>query len=194
MREAPSPGEIAPAQQRQLVRGWYLLLLRGVIALAFAVGSIMVARTGLEHVAAVIMAYALCDGAVALAAAALWRAEPGGRLWLFAVDAMVSLGAGLAMIVLPDLTPRIVVIILALRAAFSGVVMLMTSIRLAGHNAQLWMIAVAVASIGFATISYVVPFAVATQLARCFTVYLMVLGMLMVGLGMTLRPSDSPRR
>jgi len=188
MRVAPSPGEVAPAIQRQLVRGWFLITLRGLVAVAFSLLFVLEAHEGLAVYAFTAAAYCVCDGCVTLPAA-LQRAAPGGRLWLFGADALVSFIAALAILTLPELTPRLLVMIIALRAAIGGIVLFITAIRLASHTAQLWMVLAGLASIGFAVVCFVVPFAVAAQIARSFTVYMFIRGSLLLGLGWTLRPN-----
>jgi uncharacterized membrane protein HdeD (DUF308 family) len=82
-----------------LARNWWLLLLRGILAVLFGVLAFVWPGITLLALATLFGIYALVDGATALAAA-FTGAGAGSRAWLV-VAGILGLGAGLVALAWP---------------------------------------------------------------------------------------------
>ena len=93
---------------------WWLLLLRGILAIVFGIIAILAPGAALTGVAIVYGAYALVDGITAVVHAVQIRASNPRWGWLL-VSGVLSALAGLAALILPGLI-----------GAFGGLVILWT--------------------------------------------------------------------
>jgi hypothetical protein len=101
-----------------LGRNWWLLALRGVLAIAFGILAFLMPGITLAVLVALVGAYLLVDGAAMLVA--LVRGDPEARRSAWSVGIMGVLGivAGIGTFLLPDITA---LTLLYLTAAFPGV-------------------------------------------------------------------------
>src|SRR5579871_2725812 len=86
---------------------WWVLALRGAIALIFGVIAFLWPGVALTALALVFAAYALLDGILSLLAA-YWRASRNDRWWMLVVEGL----AGIATAVLTAAWPAITVLAL----------------------------------------------------------------------------------
>jgi uncharacterized membrane protein HdeD (DUF308 family) len=112
-----------------LARRWWAIALRGLLAPGFGVLCLAHPRAALMSLVELFAAYAIADGIAAMIAAA--SAARGSDRWLLlAVEALVSMGAGLFALLLPHLTMLVFMLVIGMRAAISGVLLMMSSHRL----------------------------------------------------------------
>ena len=108
--------------ERIVARVWKLLALRGVIAIAFAFVLLVWPDIGLTAMVAVVGAFALASGFMSGAAAcALPGAATQHRVWL-AVNSLVGLVVGVAVLVWPDLSANALLYAIAIWAIAAGVI------------------------------------------------------------------------
>src|SRR3954466_4170871 len=96
---------ISPASQpvmlHALARNWWLILLRGLCAIAFGVLAFVLPRVTLLTLVILYGAFALADGVLALAAAIMGGA-PAPRWWL-AIAGLLGIAVGIATFVMPGM-------------------------------------------------------------------------------------------
>src|ERR1044072_3476312 len=110
-----------------LKRAWWTVILRGVAALVF--GIVVLAWPGLAFATLLVMfgAFCLADGVFGL-----WAALSGGsdHRWLQLVWALVSIGAGLATLLVPGVTAVVLLFYIGAWAVTSGVLQIVSAIQL----------------------------------------------------------------
>lgn len=170
-----------------LARNWWALMIRGVAAILF--GILAFVWPGLTVLALVILfaAYAAIDGIFALVAA--WRAVEGRRQWWpLALEGVAGIGVAVLTVVWPDATAFALLFLIAAWALVTGVLEIVTAIRLRKVIEGEWLLAlVGVASIVFAALIVIFPGAGAVGIVWAIGVYAVVFGVLLISLGLRLR-------
>jgi uncharacterized membrane protein HdeD (DUF308 family) len=154
-----------------------LTLLRGVIAVAF--GLIALANPGATAAALVIVfaAWAFVDAALAIAAAV--RRGKGGRPWgWFAFEAFVSAVVGVVALAYPVITMLALVVLVAVRALFLGVLMIAHAISWEDLPARWLRLVTGIVSIVFGVLLFWRPLVGATALVWTIGIYAVVFGMM----------------
>src|SRR5687767_13310176 len=104
---------------QSLVRNWWIVLLRGLAAIAFGVLAFAWPGLTLVSLVALFAIYCVIDGVVSLAAA--FGRDEAGRPWAQMVLAgIVSIGAGVAAFLWPGLTAMVLLWIVAAWAVVRG--------------------------------------------------------------------------
>jgi uncharacterized membrane protein HdeD (DUF308 family) len=111
-----------------LANSWWILALRGALALLFGILALLWPGVTLIFLVALFAAYAIVSGAVALAGALRNRRDRGW--WLALVLGLVSLAAGILAIFYPGITALVLVIMMGVNAVLSGVLEIAMAVRL----------------------------------------------------------------
>ncbi len=141
-----------------LIKNWWLLGLRGLLALLFSVMTFLMRSSAetltlrefaLKGMVVFLGILALTAG-VCTVAAGLWRAA-SGKWWLLVVDGVAVSAAGVAAILASSFTFDTLMYIVVLLAAAIGFVELATARTLRRHMPDEWLLGLAGAvSVGFA--------------------------------------------
>jgi len=156
-----------------------LTLLRGVLAVVF--GLIALANPGATAAALVIVfaVWAFVDGALAIGAAV--RRGQAARPWgWFAFEAFVSIAAGIVALAYPAITMLALVVIVALRALFLGVLMTAYAIRGKDMPSRWLRLVTGVVSIVFGILLFWRPIVGAIALVWTVGIYAVVFGMMSI--------------
>jgi uncharacterized membrane protein HdeD (DUF308 family) len=156
-----------------------LTLLRGVVAVAF--GLIALANPGATAGALVIVfaAWAFVDAALEIAAAV--RRGKAGRPWgWFAFEAFVSAVAGVVALAYPAITMLVLVILVAVRAIFLGVLEIAHAISWKDLPARWLRLVTGLVSILFGALLFWRPLVGAMALVWTIGIYAVVFGMMSV--------------
>jgi uncharacterized membrane protein HdeD (DUF308 family) len=121
MESTHDPTSALQDGERILAGVWKLLALRGAIAIAFAFVLLVWPDIGLTAMVAVVGTFAIASGGVSGAAAyALPGAAREHRIWL-ALNSLVGLGIGAAVLLWPDLSAKALLYAIAIWAIGAGV-------------------------------------------------------------------------
>lgn len=133
---APSP--VFGDFERLISRSWWVILLRGLAALAF--GAVAFAWPGISLLSLVFLygVYAVADGIVALVAA-FSSARGGQRIW-GVLGGVVSIAAGAVAFVWPDLTAVTLVILIGAGSIVRGIAEIAAGIALRNYIRGEWML------------------------------------------------------
>jgi uncharacterized membrane protein HdeD (DUF308 family) len=180
-----------------MTRTWWILALRGVVAVVFGLLALIWPEITLLALVYVFGAYALVDGVFAVVAGIRGR-EPagGGRGWLL-LEGLLGVGAGIVAFLWPDITALALLWLIAFWAILTGILEIVAAIRLRRVLNNEWLLAVAgVLSIIFGLILVIWPGSGAVGLVWLIGIYAIVFGVALValalrlrGLGRRLRPS-----
>ncbi|MGI5283586.1 HdeD family acid-resistance protein [Nonomuraea polychroma] len=164
---------------------WWVLTLRGVLALLFGIMAVAWPAITLLVLAVVFGAYAIVDGALAAVAAA--RAAKGHRAPLILLAA-AGLLFGIMCIVWPGLTVLVVTLLIGIWAIVTGVMEIMTAIRMRREIQGEWLHVLAGAlSVLFGVLVLVWPATGALTVALIIGIYAIVAGIMLIILSLRVR-------
>ncbi len=170
-----------------LSRNWWLVVLRGVLGIAFGIITFVAPAISLAALVLLFGAYAFADGVFAIASAVRQRATTD-RWWMLLLEGLVSIGAGLVTLFLPGITALVLLYIIAGWAVATGILELVAAVRLRKEIKHEWLLALSgIASVAFGVLIALFPGAGALALVIWIGAYAFVFGALLVGLGFRLR-------
>jgi uncharacterized membrane protein HdeD (DUF308 family) len=182
---------------RLLIRNWWLMLLRGVLAIAFAIFIFVflpfvpapvlreLAFMGLVVIFAV---FAIVTGILTIAAA-VRGAGQGGSSWLLLADGIVVSTGGLVILVSPGLTLAHVIQLICLTILLVGVLEVVAGFHLRRHLTDEWLlVSGGVISVTFATCLFLTKGGGGVQeVLTWISIYALTSGLAMAGLALRLR-------
>src|SRR5271169_138844 len=113
----------------QLTRNWWIVALRGVVAVLFGVFALVWPRSTLDLLVLLIGAYALVDGVFAIVAGFSNRAGHD-RWWVLWLEGLVGIAAGVVIVLRPGLATLLLLDVVALWAIVTGVLELVAAVGL----------------------------------------------------------------
>ena len=170
-----------------VARWWWTFLLRGVLAIAFGVVAFLAPGLGIGVLVGVFAAYAIVDGVGSLIAGISGRGTDR-NWWLELLEGVVGVIAGVFAIVFPQIAAEALVLVIAAWSIVTGVVEIVTAIRLREQiKGEGWLALAGVASILFGVVLILFPGAGALSLVWLIGSGAIVFGVFMVMLGWRLR-------
>jgi uncharacterized membrane protein HdeD (DUF308 family) len=167
-----------------LVRNWWTLALRGLLAVAFGIMAFVWPGITLSSLIILFAAFALADGVLALVAAVQQR----GTWWMLLIEGLVGIGAGVATMVWPGMTALALLYLIASWAVVTGVLEIIAAIKLRKViEGELLLALSGVASIAFGVMMMVQPGVGALAVVWLIGAYAMVFGVSLIALGFRLR-------
>lgn len=169
-----------------LHRSWWLLLLRGIAAVAFGVLTFVWPQISLLTLILVYGVYALIDGVLALIAAI----RGGGFVprWWLALGGVVSILAAVVAFAWPGLTALVLVYLIGFWSILRGVLEIIGAIRLRKEIANEWTLGVAGAlSVIFGLILVFMPGAGAIGLLWLIATWAVLFGLLLIWVAFKVR-------
>jgi uncharacterized membrane protein HdeD (DUF308 family) len=170
-----------------LVRRWWILVLRGVAAIAFGVLTFVAPRSSVVALVILFGAYALVDGIFNLAG--FIRAPRGRRRWgPFIFEGVAGVLAGLLTFLWPQITALVLISVIAAWAIIMGVTALVAAVRLRKQIEGEWLLAVnGVLSLAFGVLLLLFPGPGALALILWVGAYAFLAGIIYLVLGLRLR-------
>jgi uncharacterized membrane protein HdeD (DUF308 family) len=163
---------------------WWALVVRGLIAIAFAIVTFVWPSVTLGAIVVLFAVYALVDGAASIAGAMKDRA----RGWAPIVGGVVSVVAAIVTFLKPTLTLLALVTLIAIWAIARGVLDIVAAIKLRRVIEGEWLLAFGGAmSILFGVLVFASPGAGALVTAWWIALYALVFGLVLLACGMKLR-------
>lgn len=170
-----------------LARNWWMLALRGVLAIVFGILVFFSPALAWVVVIGLFAAFALIDGVLAITAAVVGH-EHGRKWWALVLEGVVGLGAGILTLAWPEVTGLLLLYFIGFWAVFTGVLEIAAAIQLRKEIEGEWALALAgVLSIGFGLAILLVPSAGALAVAWVIGAYAIIFGVLMLAVAMRLR-------
>jgi len=170
-----------------LSRHWWLLLLRGLVAIAF--GILTWVQPGISLAALVLLfgAYSMADGILAS-----WTAIAGGKdndyRWVLLLEGLLGIGVGVLTFVAPGITALALLFYIAIWAIATGVLEIAAAIRLRKEIKNEWLLILAgLASVLFGFVLAMHPGAGALAVVWLIASYAVVFGVLLVVLAFKTR-------
>src|ERR1051326_4337853 len=181
---------------RLLIQNWWLLFLRGVLAIAFAIFIFIflpflpapfLRQFAFAGLAAIFALFTFATGVLTMAAAVL-KAGSHGFSGLLLVDGIAVTTGGLMILLFPGLTLMHVIQLIALVVLLAGILELVAGIHLRRHVTDEWMlISGGIISLAFATALLLTRVESIAAALTWISVYTFANGLAMIGLALRLR-------
>jgi uncharacterized membrane protein HdeD (DUF308 family) len=178
---------VASALLGKLAENWWLLLLRGLAAIAFGViaflwpGITLVALTYLFGI------YAIVDGVVAIWAAFNAQGDAAPRWWL-GLSGVVSIIAGIVAFAYTGITALVLLVFIAVWAIIIGVLQLYAAIQLwKVVDNDWWLILSGLLSIAFGAVLIAWPSTGALAVIWTIAWFAVFFGCMFIGLAFELK-------
>lgn len=170
-----------------LAKHWWVLVLRGIVSLAFAAAAFLIPVFTFNFLVLVLGAFLLADGLLATWAG--WRLRgQDPDWWVGALEGLVGVGLGIATAINPAITAELLILFIALWCLITGVFEVALAIRIRKEIEGEWLLALAgLISIALGVFMVAKPHAGAISIAWLVGGYALFFGLLLVGLGMRLR-------
>ena len=172
-----------------LARHWWLLLLRGLLSIAF--GILAFAWPGLTLASLVLLfgAFAFADGVFALVAALRGGHRPW---WLLLLEGVVGIGVGIVTIVSPGITALALLFYIAFWAIAQGVLEIAGAVALRKEIEHEWLLGLSgLASVAFGILVMVYPTSGAFAIGVLVGAYAILFGIMFIALALRLRKHRS---
>ncbi len=161
-------------------QNWWMLALRGVLAIIFGLVALFFPGIALLAFIAVFAVYAIIDGIVAVGVAIRERAT-ASRWWWVLIEGILSILAGIFAIFYPGETALILLYIVAAWAILTGITEIVTAITLREYLAHEWALIIAGAiSIVFGIILFIRPGAGLLSILWLVGIYSIIFGVLFI--------------
>jgi uncharacterized membrane protein HdeD (DUF308 family) len=169
-----------------LARNWWLILLRGIVAILFGVLAFLWPGVTLVTLVVLYGAFALVDGVLAIVAA-ITGGAPAPRWWL-AIVGLAGIAAGVLTFLWPGITALVLLVFIATWAIATGLLQIIGAIKLRKEIDNEWMlIASGVLSVLFGVAVLARPGAGALALIFVIGAYAIFYGILLVLFSLRLR-------
>jgi uncharacterized membrane protein HdeD (DUF308 family) len=174
--------------ERMFARVWRLLALRGVVAIAFAFVLLIWPDIGLTALVAVVGAFAIASGFISgVAAYALPGETTQHRVWL-ALNSLIGLAVGTAVLVWPDLSATALLYAIAIWAIAEGISEVVAAFALPLSGPRTVLVAVGgIVLAAFGVVMFVEPGDGAIALLALVAAFALVRGTFDVALAVELR-------
>ena len=174
-----------------LGRHWWILALRGLVAILFGVMAFAWPRITLAILVLLFGAYALVDGVFAIVAAVSAPKELR-KWWMLLIEGLIGVGVGVVSFVWPWITALALLWLIAFWAVLTGILEIGTAIQLRKVIEGEWlMILSGILSILFGLLLVVMPGAGALAVIWIIGLYAMIFGVLLVALAFRMRASET---
>ena len=167
---------------------WWAFVLRGVVAILFAIGTFIAPGISLAALVLLYGAYSLADGVLASVAAFAKRSASEPFPWAVLLVGLAGIAAGILTFLYPGLTALILLYFIAAWHIVRGVFEIVVAIRLRKEiEGEGWLIAGGVLSVLFGLLLYARPGAGALALLWMIGGFALVLGVILIVLGFKLK-------
>ena len=161
-------------------RNWWMLALRGVLAIIFGLIALLAPGIALLAFVYVFAVYALIDGIMAVYIAIRERGSLSRWAWVL-FEGILGIIAGIVAFVYPGLTALVLLYIVAIWAVVTGIMEIVTAIAIRGFAAREWALGLAgILSIIFGIVLFIFPGAGLLSILWLVGIYGIVFGILFI--------------
>jgi uncharacterized membrane protein HdeD (DUF308 family) len=171
----------------QFTRNWWVVLLRGAVAILF--GALALAWPGLTLEILVLFfgAYMLVDGVFAVIAALTHRAGHD-RWWVLLLEGLAGIAAGVITFLIPGVATLALLLLIALWAIVTGVLEIVAAIGLRKEiRGELLLAISGIASLILGVLLLIFPSAAEVTITWLIGMYAILFGAMLLVLGLRLR-------
>ncbi|MEO7001296.1 MAG: HdeD family acid-resistance protein [Ktedonobacterales bacterium] len=174
-----------------LSRNWWVVVLRGVIAIIFGILALIFPGHVLIALVLIFGIYAILDGIFTIVAA-IRAVERQARWFTLLIEGIVSIVAGIIAFFFTGLAALALLYLIAAWAIITGIVEIVSAIRLRREIHNEWLLILSGAlSILFGIVMFIFTASAALALVWVIGVYALIFGGMLIGLGLRLRAMRS---
>jgi uncharacterized membrane protein HdeD (DUF308 family) len=174
-----------------LSRNWWLLVLRGVMAILFGLAAFLMPGIAWLSLILLFGVYAVMDGVFAMLSG-LISSKYSPRWWVFLLEGIISVAAGVIALLRPDLAGTVLILLIAAWAVLTGILEIVAAIRLRREITTEWMLGFGgFVSIVLGFVLFLQPAAGGLIITLMIGAYALIFGVLLVVLGFRLRKWNS---
>jgi uncharacterized membrane protein HdeD (DUF308 family) len=171
-----------------LTKSWWLVVLRGVLAIVFGIVAFVWPGPTLEALVLLFGAYMLVDGIFAIAAGASGWALSSSSRWLLVLEGIAGVIVGLITFFYPNVTATALLYLIGAWAIVTGILEVAGAIQLRQVISNEWLLIFSgVLSVIFGVLVFVFPQATALSILWLVAIYAIVFGIAFVALGFQMR-------
>lgn len=170
-----------------LARNWWVVLLRGIAAILFALAAF--AWPGLTLAVLVVLfgAYTLLDGLFGTIDAIRYR-NAMANWWVWLLDGLLGIAVGAFMLLMPGVSAYILLIFVAAWAILGGLLRIFAAIQLRRQIEGEWILIFSgILSVAFGVAIVALPHAGLVSIAWIIGFWALILGLVFVLLALRLR-------
>lgn len=170
-----------------LARQWWLLVLRGALAVLLGLAAFLWPGVTWLVLVLIFGAYALVDGAFAVVLG-LAYAKDIRRWWIFVLEGLISIIAGLIALTQPGLTALVFLYMIAAWAVVTGILEIIAAVRLRREITNEWLLALGgVLSVVVGALLAIQPETGGVAVIWLIGAYSLIFGVLLMALGFRVR-------
>lgn len=170
-----------------LGRNWWLLLVRGLVAIVFALLTWAQPGVSLAALVLVFGIYVLADGLLGVWSAIAKRRD-NRHWWLLLLWGLVGIVVGVMTFIMPGITGLVLLMYIAAWAVITGVLQIVAASRLRKEIKGEWLLILSgLVSVAFGVLLFLQPGAGALAVAWIIAAYAFIFGVLMVLLAFKVR-------
>lgn len=166
---------------------WWVLLLRGLAAIAFGMLTWILPTISLSALVLLFGAYVMADGILGAWAAVAGRKEHE-YWWVLLLGGLLGIGVGVMTFISPGITALVLLFYIAIWAIATGMLQIVAAIRLRKEiEGEWWLILGGLASVVFGVLLVAQPGAGALAVLWLIAAYAVFFGILLVMLAFKAR-------
>ena len=170
-----------------LTKNWWLVVLRGVLAILFGLSALFMPGVAWLSLILLFGIYSLMDGVFAMLSG-LVSSKYSPRWWVFLLEGLIGVAAGVIAFVRPDLASTVLVLLIAIWALLTGILEIAAAIRLRREITNEWMLGFGgFVSIVLGVLLFFQPAAGGLIITLMIGAYALIFGVLLLVLGFRLR-------
>lgn len=163
-----------------LSRNWWVLLLRGVLAIVFGVLTWFQPGISLAALVMLFGAYSMADGVLGVWSSIAGRKEKE-HWWVLLLEGLVGIGVGVLTLFAPGLTALALLFYIAIWAVATGVLEIVAAIRLRKEIEGEWLLVLGgLVSVAFGVLLMARPGAGALAVVWLIASYAVAFGVILV--------------
>jgi uncharacterized membrane protein HdeD (DUF308 family) len=171
---------IQNASAQLILRNWWMLALRGVLAILFGLVALLFPGIALLAFIYVFAAYAIVDGVVAVIVSIRERGSLSRWGWVLA-EGILSIAAGIIAAVYPGLTALVLLFLVAAWAILTGIAEIASAFILREQITREWLLGLAgLLSIIFGIILFIRPGTGLLAILWLVGIYAIIFGILFI--------------
>lgn len=185
-KDAKELTEHQEALSEVLADQWWVMALRGVVAIIFGLVCIFLTPAAILAAVLFFSAYMLVDGVLAIVAGV--KAARNGKRWgLLILEGIVDIAAGVLAFLWPGLAAVVFVLIIGIWAVVSGGLLTYAAFSLKLDHGRWWLALAGIASVIFGILLFIAPVIGAVVLTWWVGAYAAAFGVLLLVLGFKLK-------
>lgn len=171
----------------QLAKYWWLVVLRGVLAVLFAVLAFLWPAITLSILVIFLGAYLFVDGIFTLVHG-FRIMKTDSHWWALVLEGLVGIVAGLIALFSPGITALFLVVLVGIWSLLTGILEIVLAIRLRKEINNEWMLVLAgVLSIIFGILLFMQPLTGVVVISWWLGFYALFFGIFLISVGVRLR-------